>query len=156
MDFLQTNRLKLICLTYEDMCASKENGNEMAEEFVRVYDYHKALIKESKFKEKDLVWFRLWDMVCVTDNKTIGGICFKGPANEKGQVEFGYGIAEEEWNKGYGTEAISKIIEWAKQQEGISNVIAETEKTNLASQRVVTKCGMKVFDENEENLYWIV
>ncbi|WP_052339389.1 GNAT family N-acetyltransferase [Gorillibacterium massiliense] len=156
MDILKTNRLKLVCLTYEDMCQSKENGNELAQDFVNAYDYHKALIQTGKFHEKDLLWFRLWDIVQITDSIPIGGICFKGPANDKGQVEIGYGISDEYQNKGYATEAIRTIIEWAKQQEGVSTVMAEIEKVNLPSQRVAAKCGMNVFDENEENLYWLV
>lgn len=156
MNFLETSRLKLICRTYEDMETSKNDGDELAEDFVNAYNYHKALIEEGKFKESNLLWFRLWNIVQKVDNKPIGGICFKGPANTEGQVEVGYGIAEECQNQGYATEAISKIIEWAKQQEDVISVIVETEKINLPSQRVAAKCGMKIYTETEDNLYWIV
>lgn len=154
MDFIETNRIKLVCNTYEEMCISRDMGDELATDFVSAYDYHKELIKKDEFKEKDLIWFRLWNIVHKNDDKCIGGICFKGPANENGEVEAGYGIADEYQNKGYGTEAISKITEWALQQEGIKAVIAETEKDNIASHKLLKKVGYQLCNETEENYYW--
>lgn len=65
------------------MEASKNDGDELAEDFVNAYNYHKALIEEDKFKESNLLWFRLWNIVQKTDNKPIGVICFKDPVNAK-------------------------------------------------------------------------
>lgn len=154
MDFIETVRIRLVCNTYEEMCISRDMGDELAMDFVGAYDYHKELIKKGEFKEKDLLWYRLWSIVNKDDDKNIGGICFKGPANEKGQVEVGYGIDEKYQNQGYGTEAISKITEWALGQEGIDDVIAETEKENIASQKLLKKVGYKLCNETEENYYW--
>lgn len=154
IDSIETNRIKLVCNTYEEMCISKDMGDELAKDFVGAYDYHKELIEKSEFCEKDLLWYRLWSIVNKADNKNIGGICFKGPANKEGQVEVGYGIDEEYQNKGYGTEAIKKITEWALQREGIEAVIAETEKGNIASQKLLIKVGYQLCNETEENFYW--
>ncbi|MFQ8664983.1 GNAT family N-acetyltransferase [Anaerostipes caccae] len=42
---------------------------------------------------------------------------------------------------GYATEAVSAIIHWAVQQQGVTSIEAETEFKNVASQRILEKCG---------------
>ena len=49
--------------------------------------------------------------------------------------------AEEYRGFGYATEALETILEWAFDQPGVTTVAAETGPDNLASQRVLEKCG---------------
>ena len=55
--------------------------------------------------------------------------------------EIGYGITEENQGKGYATEAVEAVLDWALNQSGIRQVEAETEWENRKSQRVLEKCG---------------
>ena len=84
-------------------------------------------------------WYAIW-MIELQDGTHVGELCFKG-LSEEGHTEIGYGIAEEHQGRGYATEAVSALANWALQQPGVSCVTAETEETNIASQKVLQKAG---------------
>jgi RimJ/RimL family protein N-acetyltransferase len=52
------------------------------------------------------------------------------------------------------TEAARALIDWAFQQDGVSALIAETEKQNKASQRVLEKLGARIYEETESEYRW--
>ena len=84
-------------------------------------------------------WFAIW-MIELKDGTHIGELCFKG-ITEEGTAEIGYGIAEDHQGCGYATEAVSALVDWALKQPSVSCVTAETEESNIASQRVLKKSG---------------
>lgn len=59
------------------------------------------------------------------------------------QVELGYVLAKSFWGKGYMTEAVQALIDWAFQQATIQRVYATTSVDNIGSQRVMEKTGMQ-------------
>lgn len=164
---LKTKRLKLLCLELEDMEISTvsiwkledkmgfvhstptDHGDELAADFYGAYLYH-----QDNYPELNLLWYRLWYVINIDDNRIIGGVCFKGSPNVKGEVEIGYGIDEYYQKQGYATEAIGELVKWAHQQDDVLCVTAETLKENIASQKVLQKIGMNQYSENDENYYW--
>lgn len=84
-------------------------------------------------------WYAIW-MIERKDGAHIGDLSFKG-LNPDGSAEIGYGISEEYRNKGYATEAVDAAVRWALSRPDATRVEAETEPDNLASQRVLEKCG---------------
>ena len=68
-------------------------------------------------------------------------ICLLRGLNTDGSVEIGYGISKEFCGKGYATEAVNAVVDWAMEQSGIARIEAETDPDNTASQRVLEKCG---------------
>ena len=84
-------------------------------------------------------WYAIW-MIELNDGTHIGELCFKGLSDD-GIAEIGYGIAEEHQGCGYATEAVSALVDWALNQPGVSCVTAETEESNIASQKVLQKAG---------------
>ncbi|QHJ69604.1 GNAT family N-acetyltransferase [Planococcus halotolerans] len=88
------------------------------------------------------------------DNKVIGDLGFKGAPDNKGAVEIGYGLLEEYRGKGYATEAVAALVDWAWKQNGIHKVKAETLVDNQESIRVLEKLGMRKVAESEEMVYW--
>jgi ribosomal-protein-alanine N-acetyltransferase len=59
-----------------------------------------------------------------------------------GVARVGYCIAKDEWGKGYATEACKKIIELAT-EVGITKLVVPVHPDNLASIRVLEKCGFQ-------------
>ena len=57
--------------------------------------------------------------------------------------DLGYWIGEEHWNRGYATEATESIINFCFAHLNLNKVFAHYMKHNLASERVLEKCGMK-------------
>lgn len=84
-------------------------------------------------------WYAIW-MVELRDGTHVGEFCFKG-IGEDGKVEIGYGVAEDWRGNGYATEAVSALVDWAMKRPGVLMVTAETEPSNVASQRVLEKAG---------------
>jgi len=75
------------------------------------------------------------------DGKAIGGIGFKGRP-EDGCVEIGYGLAPSARGQGYAAEALVALLNVAVDQ-GLSRVVADTTRDNVASQRTLERAGFR-------------
>ena len=84
-------------------------------------------------------WYAIW-MIELKSGAHIGELCFKG-LDDNGAPEIGYGIAEEYQGKGYATEAVNAVAQWALKQDGVRRIEAEAEESNIASVKVLEKCG---------------
>lgn len=62
-----------------------------------------------------------------------------------------YGLNASDWGKGYGTEAARALMLWAEKERGVTRFIAETERANVASKKILRKLGFMELDGNE---YW--
>jgi RimJ/RimL family protein N-acetyltransferase len=58
-------------------------------------------------------------------------------------ANLGYVLARPYWNRGYMTEAVRAVVEWALAQEEVSRVWAVCDVENVASARVLEKAGME-------------
>ena len=83
-------------------------------------------------------WYTMW--ILEKDGTRLGDLCFKG-LDADGAIEIGYGIMEEYQGQGYATEALQALLAWAFSKPEVTRVEAETEAENIASQRVLEKCG---------------
>ena len=169
MCILETEKLKLIPLDAQNFRWSIEDRRKMERNLgVKITDTEleepvkKAMRTSLKMvleNKKDYLWFTSWEIVLKKEldkkeNRIIGGLCFKGCPDEKGRVEIGYGMQNEYRCKGYMTEAVKELINWAFSFNHVTEVIAETEKDNLPSYRVLEKAGMQKYQENEKMLWW--
>ena len=164
MCILETEKLKLIPLDVHNLRYSIEDRRKMERNLgVKITDTEleepvkKAMRTSLKMvleNKKDYLWFTSWEIVLKKENRIIGGLCFKGSPDEKGRVEISYGMQDEYRCKGYMTEAVKELINWALSFNHVTEVIAETEKDNLPSYRVLEKTGMQKYQENEKMLWW--
>jgi len=69
------------------------------------------------------------------------GTCNFGPTNKKDEWGFGYSIKQECLGKGYATEIVKTVIKFG-QSLGITNFISDCAIENIASGKVLEKCGM--------------
>ncbi|HLQ66023.1 MAG TPA: GNAT family N-acetyltransferase [Candidatus Limnocylindrales bacterium] len=77
----------------------------------------------------------------------IGNGGFKGLPSEDGTIEVGYSVLEGYQGKGYATEGVRALIEWAFRDSRVRRVIAETMTDGAASQRVLRKNGFAPAEE---------
>ena len=80
----------------------------------------------------------------ITDKATgefFGAIGLSNNKNHK-NGELGYWIGEEFWNKGYGTEAVKAVIEFAFSEKKLHKVMGKYFASNSASGKVMEKAGM--------------
>lgn len=113
------------------------------------YQYEKALSDPDNF-----IWLTNRQIILKSENKAIASANFKNSPLENTCVEIGYGTNTRYRNKGYMTEAVQAMCEWALSQPGVKSVTAETEKGNIASHRILQKCGFVNYQKNKSSLWW--
>jgi RimJ/RimL family protein N-acetyltransferase len=64
------------------------------------------------------------------------------PRRSDGRIDLGYRLRRSAWGKGYATEGSRALIDKGFNEHDIDRVVAETMTVNLASRRVLEKCGL--------------
>ncbi|MCA1970448.1 MAG: GNAT family N-acetyltransferase [Rhizobium sp.] len=78
------------------------------------------------------------------DNGEFLGCCALEPhVNDADTLEIGYWLGEPHWNRGYATEAAHALIDMAFRTRDIAHIDARCRVTNIASRRVIQKCGFQ-------------
>jgi RimJ/RimL family protein N-acetyltransferase len=114
---------------------------EMAQETVRRFI-------ESYDDEHSYSWVMDVDDVLAG---TIGAYDYKcDPAGKSDQIEVGYSVVQAWQGRGLATAALTKVLEYLTENEGISCVTAWCAAENIASQRVLEKSGMHLV-QTEKN-----
>jgi [ribosomal protein S5]-alanine N-acetyltransferase len=102
----------------------------------------------------DYLFYTFWLVVEKQSRNIVAELGFKGPPLGAGHVEIGYGTMPAMQKKGYMTEAVGGILNWAAQRPDVSHVLAETHAINTASIRVVQKNGFHQYDKRGDMLWW--
>ncbi|MGN0975620.1 MAG: GNAT family N-acetyltransferase [Gemmiger sp.] len=160
---LETERLELILLDARQLRLWLDDLPVLEKELQCVYDaetmdaaFARILRGQARAAEQDpynLCWRSFWWMVEKNGYRVVGSADFKSPPDKTGQLEIGYGLGVKHWHRGYMTETVQAMCAWALAQDGVSAVIAETEKDNVASQRVLQRCGFSLY-RREATLWW--
>lgn len=97
--------------------------------------------------------FGLFVMVREEDGRAVGGIGFHGSPDEDGRAEVGYDLVEAARGRGYASEALSALSEWALARDDVRLLCATVEAGNLPSQRVAERAGfVRATAEEERSL----
>lgn len=99
-------------------------------------------------------WYTYWLIVRQDMNLGIGLAGFKGAPNGRGEVEIGYGLAPEQQNQGFMTEAAGALVDWALSHAACTTVTAWTEKDNAPSHRVLEKIGLIRDGQRQNQVHW--
>lgn len=162
---METARLILKPLTYTQLVKYVKCDNSLEEELNlnktsrTISPELKAALEETILpnvadESRDYLYSTLWTAISKTENKMIGDLCIVGEPNADGEIEIGYGTYEEFQNKGFMTEIVSGIIDWAKNQPIVKSIIASTDKTNIASFKVLEKNNFIKIGETETLYNW--
>ncbi|MQY11373.1 hypothetical protein SRB5_14890 [Streptomyces sp. RB5] len=89
------------------------------------------------------------------DGRAIGGLGFHGPMDTTGTVTIGYGLIPSARGKGYASEALRALLEFARSQ-GAVRVKGDADHANVASHRVMLAAGMRAVGEDERVRYFEV
>lgn len=66
-----------------------------------------------------------------------------GPDNSTVYWRFGYNIRYDCWGNGYATEAAKAMMDYVRREFGVTHFRASHAEPNLASGRVIEKCGLE-------------
>jgi [ribosomal protein S5]-alanine N-acetyltransferase len=129
---LETKRLILIPLTYEQLLKYIKNDNSLETELnlqptaMTISQDLKEAFEETILpnvadKSKNYLFTTLWTAISKAENKMVGDLCIYGEPNVKGEIEFGYGTHDEfvksglhdrngEWNDCMGQNPTKRTI----------------------------------------------
>jgi RimJ/RimL family protein N-acetyltransferase len=85
--------------------------------------------------------FTLWALIRKADQQFIGH-CGLVYAPDSSDVELAYAIGKAFWGQGYTSEAAHASLRYGFETVGLDEIIALAYPENIASQRVMQKCGM--------------
>jgi len=100
-----------------------------------------------------------WAVVTPADGQVVGwnGLEF---LPETGETEVAYLLSREVWGHGYATEAARAALQFGFTNCSFDKIIGLTHPENVASRRVLEKCGMALIDRQfyfgiELRRYWV-
>lgn len=143
---LETKRLHIIPYTEETVKISIQQGYDNGP---HIANYVQKLKEDSS-----LLYWGVWLVVRKNDGMVLGDIGFKGKPNGNKEVEVGYGFLEKYWNKGYATEAVGALIQWAFLTSKVDRIVAETLHDNHGSIRVLEKLNMRKISVTDTMVHW--
>lgn len=152
MQHMQTENLELIPNTPEEIRTQLEemsarNREEISPEW---------LARIENITEAD-PWWLGFAIAHRTTRERIGTCGFKGPPSDDGMVEIAYGVNPNQQGKGYATEAAQALVAFARSDKRVRSIRAHTLASNVASCRVLEKCGFRFVGEvthPEDGLLW--
>ncbi|MGE8034389.1 N-acetyltransferase [Lysinibacillus sp. KCTC 33748] len=161
---LSTKKLRVIPLNakYLDLLINEEktleielsvSSNEvfLDEELRQALKFRLSKVLED---EENYIWYTNWVIVSKEKNCIVGGIMLKGLPNEQGEVVIGYYTFPQYQGKGYMTETVRVMKDWLLSQSHVKYVIADTDKNNIASHKVLQKAGATLYSESEKLYFW--
>ena len=141
---VKTKRLLMRPMTDEEIEALSERAD--SDELRAAYA---EMLDGCKRDPENRIWYAPWEMTLKDSRERVGEIGLNGPVKNH-SVEVGYGVMPEHEGKGYASEALKAMTQWAFGQKDVVFVEAETAPDNAASKRVLEKCGFVPDGTGEE------
>lgn len=146
LPILTTERLKLRAVTMDDVEAMfKYGSNDNVTRYV-LWETHQTVEDSKSFIEMAIESYAMHEFYhwgIEYNGEFIGTIDFVGLNDYSKVGEIGYVLAEDYWNKGLVTEAAKRVIDFGFEELGLIRIQARCIAENVASSRVMEKCGMK-------------
>jgi RimJ/RimL family protein N-acetyltransferase len=118
---------------------------------------HRAIgLKLGKMQMADISqheWLTYWLVVIRDEGVGAGLLGFKGFPDREGSTEIGYGLDPAYQGKGYMSEAVQALIEWAFSHP-FCRVITATEVEHPASRQLLARLGAQRVAASERSTSW--
>jgi [ribosomal protein S5]-alanine N-acetyltransferase len=92
-----------------------------------------------------------WLVVRHGDGEAVGSVAFGGKPDAAGAVLIGYAMYPGHEGRGYATEAVKAMVEWAFAQPGVQTVRALAPVWNTPAVHVAEKVGMRPVASDEDD-----
>jgi len=144
---LETKRLALRAPRLEDakMVTALANDRRIAENTARIPHPYKKADAEGFIAGANKAGGEAVFLITLRDETIIGacGIVMQKPMGQERTPELGYWLGVNYWGKGYATEALHAVIDYAFTDLEHAALQAGSRVTNPASRRVLEKCGFQ-------------
>lgn len=150
---METNRLRMRALRYDDLVdlVTLANNSQVARWLSTMpHPYSDADGREWIARvQQDHATGRLAIALKETD-RLIGGVGLDGSTGDGSEEPaLGYRLGQPYWGNGYAREAVAVVIDYGLRTLGMATIRAYTDPSNLASQKVLLRCGLKQVGEIE-------
>lgn len=98
-----------------------------------------------------------WFQLALEDRSSgvlVGDLAFHVDAEEPREAEVGFTVAPDQQRKGYGTEALTGLLDWAFPSFGLHRVIAVTDALNAPAAGLLESIGMRREAHFIENIFF--
>ena len=158
---LHTARLDLVLMEPDEaralVAGTHRNGHAWADGYPLASSLLRAeLTLAAAAHRLPLGVFGTYQVIRRADDQVIGDVGFMGPPDATGAVHVGCAITEDARRRGYATEAMKAVLAWARTQSGLTCVLADTTRSNLASQRLLERAGLHRVGEDGELIYYML
>ncbi len=163
---VETSRLQIIPLNvaelkqylladdiFEKQAGLKLSGRKVSPD-IREMVNRIMLPRMERAVDDNYLYHTFWIVVEKKSGVIVAELGFKGEPNRKAEIEIGYGTMPAHRGKGIMTEAVGGMIGWAKQQDEVDYILAETDENNIASIRILQKNNFQRFDKRKQMLWW--
>jgi ribosomal-protein-alanine N-acetyltransferase len=99
-------------------------------------------------REQPRRWYDM-GIVLQSTGQLIGGIALDVFDREQGEAAFSYLLNRAWWGQGYATEALAEMLRFGFVQLGLQRIADSCDSENVASARVMEKCGMRLECEHD-------
>jgi len=108
------------------------------------YPYHKKhavnFIRRSAYRLKRK---HTYTFAIDIDGHIVGGVSLKDVKWKDRRADIGYWIRKDCWGKGYMTEAVNMVVDYAFNKLKLHRIFGQCFEDNPASAKVMLKCGFK-------------
>ncbi len=162
---LHTSRLTLQLLTLEQ-AELYFIGNNLLEENLglpkanRIIDEHFKGVAETIFlpnlrkDSTNITFYSFFILIENTSKNIVGEIGCHSKPDISGEVEIGYSTQKAHQRKGFMNEALGGFAQFLLALNNVTTIIAETDKINIPSQRILVNNNFIIEKETEESIRW--
>lgn len=163
---VETVRLLIIPLTYTELQLYLQ-GNDLYEQAAGLTCIGRTVVpavqdritkfilpKMAQAPADHYLFHTFWVIMQKSNRTIVAELGFKGMPNSRKEIEIGYGTMPIQQGKGYMTEAVGGMLNWAKMRDDVEVMLAETDETNTASIRVLRNNRFVQFDKKGNMLWW--
>jgi len=158
LPILETERLRLRKLSMRDAGDIYEYASvpEVAEHVT--WEHHRNISDSMHFlrimiQQYDDGTPSPWGIIYKDIGKLVGTIGFHVWSPQNSFAEVGYALSIDYWNKGIMTEAYNEVIKFGFDRMKLNRIEATCKLANLASEKVMLKCGMSYEGIMRKKLY---
>lgn len=108
---------------------------------IKNIEHAKQVLEQTILPQYALYNHGRWAVLTKHDLQFIGW-CGLKTRPERNEVDLGYRFLKSSWGKGYATEAAFASLKYGFEKLGLQKIIGRAMPQNLASLRVLEKCGM--------------
>jgi ribosomal-protein-alanine N-acetyltransferase len=98
--------------------------------------------------------YGVWVLIERGSRTVVGDAGFMGPPGTDETIEIGYSVVPERRGRGYATEAVRALVDWALDQPGVSAVVAGCATDNTPSMRLLERVGFERTGREDDQLRW--